>query len=77
MKSYCMAVAMRDKAMEEWYSVGMPVTIEENGVMKQHPLLRAIRELNQQISRSLKDLGLIEKKTAEKKTNKSNLGMFD
>lgn len=70
-KSYCVAVALRDKAMEEWSRCGMPMTITENDVLKQHPLLRAIREWNVQISSALKDLGLIEKKTKEKENGKN------
>lgn len=76
-RSYCLAVAMRDKATEAFAADGMQMMIEENGVLKQHPMLRAIREWNAQISQIGKDLGIVTKKAAEKKPKKNkNEDMF-
>lgn len=76
-KSYCMACAMRDKATQEWTDMGMPMTIEENNVLKQHPLIRTIRDWNAQISAVSKDLGLIEKQHGNAKPKKDGKGLFN
>lgn len=88
LKSYCIAVTMRQMLLDEWKKLGTPMVTESmRGNLTAHPLLKEIELKNNQVNKFAEDLGLtvlselkmLKAKTAKeaKENEDEDEGLFD
>lgn len=85
LKSYCLAVEVRQRLIEEWESQNKAMTIYAGSVLKINPVVKEIDAKSNQINKFAEDLGLtilsefkMAKMSLENKDdNSDDDGMFD